>query len=361
MAIPDLIGQRGQSLQRGLQIGSALRNAELLQQQQEQMQQQQAFQAQMQPLQLRQLEAQTAAMEQENTSKQVLQEMMLLSQLPEKEGKQLIPGFIDGHQGNEPILAAYRDLYTKTGKDYLSDILMGVSAFSGKPLPVEREKAPAKVLELEAAGFVRGTPEFEDAMKALIFKDTEGKTSLKASDIKGINKDITAFVEPWKEIYRAAKDLDRLGQVKSAPAQMAMVFKYMKALDPTSVVREAEYASARNTTGIPDRILNYYNKLVDGSLLNEKQVGEFVQVSKELANSRAEGVKTSVSNYLAPYGDIIDPKRKDAFMNRADIKLFDIPTSPNLLDITPAPEGEIDLSKYSLEELKKMREQGGGL
>ena len=85
----------------------------------------------------------------------------------------------------------------------------------------------------------------EEAMKSLLFKDTDGMTALKPSDVKGINKDVTLLVEPWKGVYKAAKDLDRLGKVKSAPAQMAMVFKYMKALDPTSVVRESEYASAR--------------------------------------------------------------------------------------------------------------------
>ena len=350
MAIPNFQQQSNQALQSGLQIGSALRNSELLRDEQEfqaqqrplqlrQMQQQNEFREEQQPLQLRQMAAQSEALEQDNMRKDLFQSSMLLASLDEKDGKQIMPELINKYQGNEPVLAALRDLYQSTGVDYIAKTHQAVSIFSGKPMG-EKGKAPSKVLELEAAGYERGTPEFEEAMKSLIFKDTQGLTALKPSDVKGINKDVTSFVEPWKEVYKAAKDLDRLGKVKSAPAQMAMVFKYMKALDPESVVRESEYASARNTTGVPDQILNFYNKLVDGSLLNEKQVGEFIDVAKEMANSRAEGVRTSVSKYLAPYGEMLDEKRRDAFMDRADIKLFDIakPIKDDTVETPDAPE-----------------------
>lgn len=344
MAIPDFQQQSQQALDSGLKIGSAFRNSRMLQQQQEfeaqqrplqlrQMQQQNDFREQQQPAQLRQMEAQSASLEQDNLRKDLLQSSIWLASEDEEFGKKnIIPDLINKYQGNEPVLAGLRELYQSTGVDYIAKNMKAVGIFSGK-----KDKAPSKVLELEAAGFIRGTPEFEEAMQSLIFKDIQGMTDLKPSDVKSINSDITSFVAPYKDVYRSAKDLERLGKLKTAPAQMAMVFKYMKALDPDSAVREAEYASAKNTTGIPEIILNTYNQAKDGMILNDKQVKQFITVAKEMANSRAEGVKTSVNKYLAPYGEMLDDKRRNAFMDRAEIKLFDI-AKPKEINTPPFPD-----------------------
>ncbi len=364
MSIPNFFQQSQQSMQQGVQLGSALRNAQAMSEQRDfakQMQpyqlQEAEYQSKLRPMQLEQQQLQNKSIEQDNLRKNLAQDSILLSSLSEEDGKKVIPQLINKYEGNDAVVAGFNKVFKSTGKEYIKNNLMAVSAFTGKPIGGEsQQKTPTKVKELEAAGYVQGTPEFQDAMKSLIFKDNEGKTSLKASDIKGMNKDVTDFVSPWKEVYSAAKELDKLGDVNSAPAQMAMVFKYMKALDPTSVVRETEYASARNTTGVPDQILNYYNKLVDGSLLNKQQVKEFVDVSKQLANSRAEGVEKSVTEYLEPYGDMIDNKKKKAFMDRAKVKMFDInPTNAQKEQKTIA--NNADLTNLSLEELKALRSQ----
>jgi hypothetical protein len=45
----------------------------------------------------------------------------------------------------------------------------------------------------------------------------------------------------------------------------------MKMLDPGSVVREGEFATAENTSGIPERITQQYNKALKGDRLSDKQ------------------------------------------------------------------------------------------
>jgi len=341
MAIPNFQQQSQSALRSGLDIGGALQNAETLRLNREQQQQQQGIQAQnqefnlqQQPLKLRQMEAQATGMEQQNERADLLQTAMLLASIPEKDGKQLIPEMINKYQGNEPVLAALRELYQSKGVDYISKTMSAVQAFGGKSAG-GKDTAPSKVKELEAAGYVRGTPEFQEAMKSLIFKDTEGMTSLKASDVKGINSDVTAFVKPWKEVYRAAKDLDALGKAKTPAGQMAMIFKFMKALDPASTVRETEFQAAQNTTGMPDRIFNMVQKASSGIFLSEKQVKEFVDTAKIMSNSRAENVTGEVNDYLAPYGSMIDDKRRAAFLNRASTKMFDV-KAPEPITATPA-------------------------
>ncbi len=52
---------------------------------------------------------------------------------------------------------------------------------------------------------------------------------------------------------------------------MALIFNFMKMLDPGSTVREGEFASAQNTAGIPDRVLNLRDQLLAGTRLSTKQ------------------------------------------------------------------------------------------
>lgn len=157
MAIPNFLQQSQSSLRSGLDIGGALQNAETLllnRGEQQQIQgiraQNQEFNIQQQPLQLRQMEAQATAAEQDNERKDLLQTSILLSSLSEKDGKKLIPEMINKYQGNEPVLAGLRDLYQSKGVDYISKTFMAVSAFSGKAIGGAKKRAlsePEKNLE----------------------------------------------------------------------------------------------------------------------------------------------------------------------------------------------------------------------
>jgi len=66
----------------------------------------------------------------------------------------------------------------------------------------------------------------------------------------------------------------------SAASDMRAIFRYMKILDPTSVVREGEYATARNATGVPARITNIYNQALTGQSLNPQQRVDFLKQAK---------------------------------------------------------------------------------
>jgi len=70
-----------------------------------------------------------------------------------------------------------------------------------------------------------------------------------------------------------------------AAAQIGTIFSFMKMLDPTSTVREGEYATAQNTAGVEDKIRNAYNKALDGSFLTDGQIKGYVSTGKALAES----------------------------------------------------------------------------
>jgi hypothetical protein len=61
----------------------------------------------------------------------------------------------------------------------------------------------------------------------------------------------------------------------------------MKMLDPGSVVRETEFATARDTAGLYERLLNTSQKLQSGQLfaLDSKQRQEYVSLAKQYLDS----------------------------------------------------------------------------
>jgi hypothetical protein len=62
-----------------------------------------------------------------------------------------------------------------------------------------------------------------------------------------------------------------LASQETAAGDLALIFNYMKMLDPGSVVREGEFATAQNAAGVPDRIKNLYNNLNRGERLKSSQ------------------------------------------------------------------------------------------
>ena len=87
------------------------------------------------------------------------------------------------------------------------------------------------------------------------------------------------------------------GNQPSAAGDLALIFNYMKLLDPGSTVREGEFANAQNSGGVPDRILAQYNKVISGERLSESQRSDFLSRSQMLYNSAYQQQQQLTSSY----------------------------------------------------------------
>lgn len=65
----------------------------------------------------------------------------------------------------------------------------------------------------------------------------------------------------------------------TAQDDIAVIFQFMKTLDPTSTVREGEFATAQNATGVPDAVRNAFNKAQNGQRLNPQQRKQMAQTA----------------------------------------------------------------------------------
>lgn len=100
----------------------------------------------------------------------------------------------------------------------------------------------------------------------------------------------------------------------SAAGDLSLIFNYMKMLDPNSVVRESEFATAQNAGSVPSRVIAQYNKVLNGERLADEQRADFLNRSGNLYFASLDGYGDRVAffadrarrNGLDPSDIIID-------------------------------------------------------
>jgi hypothetical protein len=85
--------------------------------------------------------------------------------------------------------------------------------------------------------------------------------------------------------------------------QISLVFQYMKMLDPGSTVREGEFATAENARGVPEGVMNTYNKIMAGKRLTPEQVGDFKAQATQLYGQALESYDTTRKTYEGIAGE----------------------------------------------------------
>ena len=96
-------------------------------------------------------------------------------------------------------------------------------------------------------------------------------------------------------IYKAQQEVQSaFNQVKdgldakSPAGDLAAATKFMKLLDPGSVVRESELALAMQAGGALDRLTSYASNVANGTKLTDKQRTDFRDLSTKFFNTSAQ-------------------------------------------------------------------------
>jgi hypothetical protein len=168
-----------------------------------------------------------------------------------------------------------------------------------------------KVLELEAAGIKRLQDLASEADKAetQTAQDIAKYTNELADDFRTENKEFDSAFTSFRKVTNAATKPDPTGA-----DDIALIFGFMKVLDPNSVVREGEFATAQNSGSVPQSILAVYNQVLSGTRLTPDQRTNFLNSAQdqfspyvELRNrledrytNRASGLNVNVNNIFDP-------------------------------------------------------------
>lgn len=125
------------------------------------------------------------------------------------------------------------------------------------------------------------------AFDAAIASDEKGDKP-KFSDVAGLRKEFTKQSGDFITMRNAVKKVNAAAATPSAAGDIALIFNFMKILDPGSVVRESEFATAANAGGIPDRVRAQYNRALRGERLSERQRQDFVDTSTRVFETQLD-------------------------------------------------------------------------
>lgn len=111
---------------------------------------------------------------------------------------------------------------------------------------------------------------------------------------EGLRKELNTLLKDFFQVADANARVLAAGINPSAAGDLALIFNYMKLLDPGSTVREGEFATAQNSASVPQRVVSLYNRIVDGQRLSGPQREDFLARAESLFGAaQGEAQKTA--------------------------------------------------------------------
>jgi len=140
--------------------------------------------------------------------------------------------------------------------------------FQGRTLQFRQDDP--RLMQYLAAGGTR-LKEGVDPAKKLAF----GQEKDLRKEFDDLSKDFDEGYTAFQKVARSATKQNPTGA-----DDIALIFGFMKTVDPGSVVREGEFATAENSAGVPARVRNMYNSALEGLRLTPTQRLNFLNAAR---------------------------------------------------------------------------------
>ena len=155
------------------------------------------------------------------------------------------------------------------------------------------------------------TGETINAKGYVIPPDKEKADTPRFGEVASLRKEFNTESRPYKTVNDALKIIERLGTKENPTPQdiQALIYAFVKVQDPTSVVRESEYANAANAIALADKLGSLQSMYLEGKRLTptqRKDMVETARVLREEAMSRYAALADSYESTATSFG--MDPK-----------------------------------------------------
>jgi hypothetical protein len=278
-----------------------------------------------------------------------LQQQLMMSQMGREQELEDYRTKLGIAKGFEAPAETFKTVESPYGRGGVGQVSSVTGEIKGYKAPEKRQK------EKDASGILRYTdtqePVFDPAKVGAPTLDPE-----KAFDQETkLRKEFTAGAGDYVKVRDAYSRIVASAQDPSAAGDLALIFNYMKVLDPGSVVRESEFATAQNAAGVPERVRNIFNRIRRGERLGPGQRQDFVGRAGALYSSQENLYQGLENRYrgLAEQYDL-DPSRVVYGMGER-VPKYTAPTpqdAPPGLAVNAPPmkigaEGDALLNKYA--------------
>lgn len=106
------------------------------------------------------------------------------------------------------------------------------------------------------------------------------------------------FTTTTKDFRNVQDAYSKIKKTTSTGAgDMSMLYQFVKLLDPGSVVRESEFATAAASGSLGERIQGAYKSISQGGRMPESLRNEFIAEAENIYNGQKEGYDRSIETY----------------------------------------------------------------
>lgn len=186
-----------------------------------------------------------------------------------------------------------------------------------------------------AFGLKEGTPEYQRFILTGDMPDNRDQDPAFRSEMELRKEyDMLPEVKDYKTVRSNYERIRQGVQLGTGAGDAAIVFGYMKMLDPTSVVREGEQATTRNAAGVPEAVRGMYNQLVGGGQLSGEARQQILGAAEKVygeSSANIEDVNKRYGGYASQYQ--LDPARITSPVEQYD------PLAPASQPALPTPDG----------------------
>lgn len=129
------------------------------------------------------------------------------------------------------------------------------------------------------------------------------KLATAQSDKFDSNQAVKDYTEALAGFSKLKKLVETPGKA-SAQNDMALVYAFMKAQDPGSVVRETEFATAAKTGSLGEKIKNAVTKITSGNFLTDDQRKDFLETAKTTVKGH-QSAYSAIRNRYAKKAELL--------------------------------------------------------
>lgn len=220
---------------------------------------------------------------------------------------------------------------------------------------VQQKNVPASAQEYEYAKAHGYTGTYTDYQN----EDANRKRSIAAAGIAGglSPQQVSASFKLADDYDKASGNfgtvVDAYNKINASsgdpsPAgDLSLIFAYMKMLDPTSVVREGEFATAANAGSAFERIGATYNKVLNGQRLTSAQRTDFLNTAKSLY-SVAEKQQSQVDSTYSARAQQFGIPSSFVIRDRSSVSSGTTTAQPQVIPADQIPAGYYQASDGKL-------------
>ena len=115
---------------------------------------------------------------------------------------------------------------------------------------------------------------------------------------RNLRQEYDKATQDYREAQAGFRKVQAAANDDSGASDIALIFGFMKTLDPGSTVREGEFATAQNTGSVPQQVVAAYNKAISGERLLPEQRQMFARTAADQFQTYEQSYQNRVGQFI---------------------------------------------------------------